>query len=119
MPCAYLDPDMVAGDNAKKTDIVYRPRYYLSGYNSAAKRWRDEYMTKIKTPEERIISLEGLKNLTWSQLGITDSDDADDTGDISELPFDVSLTYTGIGVFDVKRGLWYELPRFLMRPKSI
>ncbi|KAJ8131566.1 hypothetical protein O1611_g2061 [Lasiodiplodia mahajangana] len=108
MLCAFTDVDMgMGGDNAKPTDIVYRPRYYLSGYQSTAKRWRDEYCQKFTSPEQRIISFEGLKDLKWSQLGITDSDSDDDFEATAETAdFEVTLTYTGICSFDVRRGLW-------------
>ncbi|KAI0097924.1 hypothetical protein GGR51DRAFT_552818 [Nemania sp. FL0031] len=106
MRCAFTDVDM-GGDDAKPTDIVYRPRYYLSGYQSTAKRWRDEYSQRFTSPEERIISFEGLKDLKWSQLGITDSDSDDDFEATAETAaFEVTLRYTGICPFDVKRGLW-------------
>ena len=106
MLCAVLDVDIVNGNNAKQTDLVYRPRYFLSGYQSAAKRWREEYSDKSSTPEQRIISFEGLKDKSWAELGISESDGDDDVGAALETTLDIMLTYTGIGVFDVKRGLW-------------
>jgi hypothetical protein len=106
MPCAYLDVNMVGGSNAKPKDIVYRPLYYLSGYNSAATRWRNEFSDKSKSPQQRIVSFEDLKKKTWKQLGITGSDSDDDTATLINAFFEVTLTYTDIGVFDVKRGLW-------------
>jgi len=106
MPCAYLDVDIVNGNNATPMDIVYRPRYYLSGYNSAAKRWRNEYMDVATSPQKRIVSFENLKEKTWEQLGITSSDSDDDIATVLSATFVVTLMYTGFGVFDVKRGLW-------------
>jgi hypothetical protein len=108
MHCAYTDVDIVNGDNATQTDIVYRPRYYLSGYNSTAKRWRDEYSQEITSPDQRIISFKNLQNLTWSQLGISEIENDDDVNIASESEFEVTLTYTGICPFDVKRGLWWD-----------
>lgn len=72
-----------------------------------AKRWRDEYGNISATPEQRIISFDDLQKKTWGQLGIVELDSADEINDTPEMDFQVTLTYTGLGVFDVKRGLWY------------
>ncbi|KAM0075396.1 hypothetical protein ACKRZS_012536 [Fusarium odoratissimum] len=71
-----------------------------------AKRWRDEYYDKSSAPEQRLVSFEDLKNKTWAQLDIIEPDGDNDTDETPEMDFQVTLTYTGMRVFDVKRGLW-------------
>ncbi|KAL7763931.1 hypothetical protein ACKLNR_005076 [Fusarium oxysporum f. sp. zingiberi] len=106
MPCAVSDVDTLNERATQQADIVYRPRYYLSGYRSTAKRWRDEYYDKSSAPEQRLVSFEDLKNKTWAQLGIIEPDGDNDTDETPKMDFQVTLTYTRMGVFDVKRGLW-------------
>ncbi|KAG5656861.1 hypothetical protein KAF25_011030 [Fusarium avenaceum] len=106
MPCAVSDVDILRERGTQQEDIVYRPRYYLSGYRSTATRWRDEYYEKAASPEQRFVSFEGLKNKTWAQLGITEPDGDNDIDETPEMDFHITLTYTGLEAFDVKRGLW-------------
>ncbi|KAF4335363.1 hypothetical protein FBEOM_10772 [Fusarium beomiforme] len=106
MPCVVSDVGILNGRATQQADIVYRPRYYLSGDRSTAKRWRDEYYDKTAAPEQRLVSFEVLKNKTWAQLGIIEPTGANDIDNTPEIDFNVTLIYTGIGVFDVKRGLW-------------
>ncbi|KAM5526629.1 hypothetical protein FOXYSP1_20967 [Fusarium oxysporum f. sp. phaseoli] len=66
----------------------------------------DEYYNKSSAPEQRLVSFKDPKNKTWAQLGIIEPDGDNDIDETPEMDFQVTLTYTGMGVFDVKRGLW-------------
>lgn len=109
MPSVLSGFDIVNATTVNKADMVYRPLYYLPGaYQSTARRWRDEYRAKRLTPSERLVSFQDLKSKTWAQLGITGTveDEASASDDAQFKDLQVTLKYTGLGAFDVKRGLW-------------
>lgn len=106
MPYAVSDVNILNEHATQQADIVYRPCYYLSGYQSTTKSQHDEYYNKSSAPEHRLISFKDPKNKTWAQLVIIEPDGDNDIDETPEMDFQVTLTYTGMGVFDVKRGLW-------------
>jgi hypothetical protein len=99
--------DILSADAVEKASIVYRPLYYLPGaYQSTARRWRDEYPDKRLSPSQRIISFDGLQKKSWAQLGMIETEGDEDADELLFRDVEITLRYTGIGAFDVKRGLW-------------
>jgi hypothetical protein len=81
-------------------------QFSFPNQNNNAGNWRNEYMDVVTSPRKRIVSFENPKAKTWEQLAMTNSDNDDDTATVLDANFEVTLMYTGFGVFDVKRGLW-------------
>lgn len=112
MPCAMQDIDHNSGVNATgitPTDIIYRPRHFLPGFQDCGNRWRDKGLNFPNDKDELKINIADCNNISWRELGFPHFDQADET----PLPaaalggWDISFRFTGMQPFDVVRGLWY------------
>ena len=99
----------------KEGDIIYRPLHALPGFRIDGESWVAKYLNDRSHPHE--VSLDLLlamsPSCTWSSLGFPAFDALKPTtreSDVQALVkagLRVTLSYTGIGSYQVVRGLWW------------
>ena len=113
MPCAIQDNDGNSGINAPKktpTDIIYRPRHFLPGFQDCAETWQQKASNSPNEKDELKINLTDCNNVSWRELGFPqfDKDDQAPPPATALEGWDIRLRFTAMQPFDVVRGLWYD-----------
>jgi hypothetical protein len=109
MLCALQDLGRAAPSAVSTAGYIYRPLYFLSGYDQQSKRWVKDYPVNSTHRQLLSLDLDTTSRVSWTSLGFPALSSANSSDTLAGSILQgtkITLSFTGMASFDVFRGLW-------------